>query len=472
MYCINCGEEIKVDIVYCGYCGAKNNASDVDKYEYKLENVGTYIGNTFISFGQMGDRKYKGFYYLDMGIEKAEEKKLREAIECYEQAIIWNPELTNICNDNIALSYLDLGVEKAEEKKFKEAIEFYNKALIYNPKLTDKCYNNLGVAYQGLREFEEALSWYKKALIETPNDIITLINFTNLYYTIDKYDEALEFNSRLISLEPNEYKHVERQLIIESVKKSQKNYVDDKLDNIIDPFPLLEPEEENDPLYNPPTISAGDFFDSLVYDPSVNAYVVDKVDNFREPYYLFFDTETTGLPLNWKAPVSNTLNWPRIVQIAYHTYDLIGNKISIDAFIIQPDGFTIPSEASKIHRITTERAYKEGMPINAVLEILYKEINKAKCVVAHNISFDEKVLGAEFLRNNMVNILVGKDKICTMEKSTNFCRIKGDYGYKWPKLSELHYKLFNKNFEEEHDASIDIKATAKCFWELKRIGEI
>ena len=33
--------------------------------------------------------------------------------------------------------------------------------------------------------------------------------------------------------------------------------------------------------------------------------------------YLFFDTETTGLPKNWKAPVTDTENWPRIVQIAW-----------------------------------------------------------------------------------------------------------------------------------------------------------
>ena len=26
--------------------------------------------------------------------------------------------------------------------------------------------------------------------------------------------------------------------------------------------------------------------------------------------YLFFDVETTGKPKNWKAPVSDTFNWP------------------------------------------------------------------------------------------------------------------------------------------------------------------
>ena len=31
--------------------------------------------------------------------------------------------------------------------------------------------------------------------------------------------------------------------------------------------------------------------------------------------YLFFDTETTGLPANWQAPMSDLENWPRLVQI-------------------------------------------------------------------------------------------------------------------------------------------------------------
>ncbi len=59
-----------------------------------------------------------------------------------------------------------------------------------------------------------------------------------------------------------------------------------------------------------------------------------------------------------------------------------------------------------------------------------------------------------------------------MERTTNFCAIDGPYGYKWPKLSELHFKLFNTGFEEAHNAAVDIKATAKCFWELKRLNKI
>ena len=188
--------------------------------------------------------------------------------------------------------------------------------------------------------------------------------------------------------------------------------------------------------------------------------------------YLFFDTETTGLPKNWKAPVTDLNNWPRLVQLAYLLYDTSGNKIAGEDFIIKPEGFTIPADASRIHGISTEKAISEGQAISSVLQQFNSLIEQASYLVAHNMSFDEKIVGSEFLRNGMQNSIPTKNKICTMEKTTNFCAIDGPYGYKWPKLSELHYKLFRTGFEEAHNAAVDINATAKCFWELKRLGKI
>ncbi len=188
--------------------------------------------------------------------------------------------------------------------------------------------------------------------------------------------------------------------------------------------------------------------------------------------YLFFDTETTGLPRNWKAPVTDLNNWPRLVQLAFLFYDKNGNKISDGDYIIKPEGFTIPIETSRIHGISTERAIREGYPLKDILQKFQYLIDQVDYLVAHNMSFDEKIVGAEFLRNKMPNGIASKKKICTMQSTTNFCAIDGPYGYKWPKLSELHYKLFRTGFDEAHNAAVDINATAKCFWELKRLGKI
>lgn len=204
-----------------------------------------------------------------------------------------------------------------------------------------------------------------------------------------------------------------------------------------------------------------------------NDYGVSNEENFSNtPYCTIFDTETTGLPYDYNAPLSDLSNWPRLVQIAWLCFDENGNEIQSKNFIIRPDGFEIPEESSDVHGITTERASEVGSDIIDVLEEFHDTVKKSELIVAHNISFDEKIIGSEMYRNGMDNyqILLSKNKICTMKGTTHFCKIDGPYGYKWPKLSELHFKLFGAHFDEAHNALIDVKATANCFWELKKLG--
>jgi len=77
---------------------------------------------------------------------------------------------------------------------------------------------------------------------------------------------------------------------------------------------------------------------------------------------------------------------------------------------------------------------------------------------------------SEFLRYGIQSTLRFKNKICTMERTTSYCAIEGDYGYKWPTLSELYFLLFDTSFKETHNAEADVEATANCFWELKKRG--
>ncbi len=184
--------------------------------------------------------------------------------------------------------------------------------------------------------------------------------------------------------------------------------------------------------------------------------------------YLFFDTETTGLPRDYKAPISDSDNWPRIVQIAWSIYDIEGNAWESYSYVIRPNGFIIPEEVARIHRVTQERAETEGIDLEKVLKHFSEDVKKAEYVVAHNIDFDDKVISAEFYRLGMENVLTAAQKICTMKSSVDFCRIPNAYGrYKWPNLDELHNCLFGIGFPEAHDALIDVNACAKCFFELK-----
>ena len=185
--------------------------------------------------------------------------------------------------------------------------------------------------------------------------------------------------------------------------------------------------------------------------------------------YLFFDTETTGLPKNWKAPVTDTDNWPRMIQIGWVLCDESGTIVNQKDYIIAPEGFTIPAESAAVHGITTERAVLEGVPLQEVLDEFNALVEKAQYIVAHNISFDEKIIGAEFIRKQVPSRFEQTPKLCTMHASTNYCKIPGNYGFKWPKLQELHVKLFGEEFEEAHDAAADIGATVKCFWKMREL---
>ena len=196
----------------------------------------------------------------------------------------------------------------------------------------------------------------------------------------------------------------------------------------------------------------------------------EEIDNtFSQPYYLFFDTETTGVPNDWNNPLTAFSNWPRLVQLAYLLYDSKGTLILSNETLIKPDGFSIPKDASDVHGITTEFALNNGNGINEVLSNFEEQCLKSKYLVAHNINFDSKIMGSEFLRNTSRNPISKLQLLCTMEASTDFCKIEGYYGYKWPKLSELHIKLFGVDFEGAHNALADIEATARCFWEMRKL---
>jgi len=188
--------------------------------------------------------------------------------------------------------------------------------------------------------------------------------------------------------------------------------------------------------------------------------------------FLIYDTETTGLPKDYNAPLTDFDNWPRVIQIAWQLHDLEGKLIEVQNYIVKPDGFVIPRGSEKIHGISTERALREGHELSIVLNEFNKVLGKAEVVAGHNIEFDNNIIGAEFLRKEINTILFDKKMIDTIPVSTAYCQLPGGkYGkFKWPTLEELHRKLFEEPFGAAHNAAADVQATARCFLELIRLG--
>ena len=126
---------------------------------------------------------------------------------------------------------------------------------------------------------------------------------------------------------------------------------------------------------------------------------------------LFFDTETTGLPLDFDEPYTNVKNWPRLVQLSWILEDTETKEVTEHDFIIKPEGFIIPFAATKIHHISHGRAERNGKPIQSVLSKFELDILKADLLVGHNIEFDLNIVGAEFYR-------LKKDKECVLAPRT------------------------------------------------------
>ena len=191
--------------------------------------------------------------------------------------------------------------------------------------------------------------------------------------------------------------------------------------------------------------------------------------------YLIFDTETTGLPKRWNAPLTDSENWPRCIQIAWQIHDAKGEVVAHEDYLIHPDGFTIPFDSEQVHGISTALAEDQGIPLEEVLEKFHTALDQVDYVVGHNVSFDRNIMGAEYLRSGLTDALEGKAVVdtCTEETAT-LCQLPGGRGgkFKLPTLSELYHFLFQESFEEAHNATADVEATSRAFLELLRQDQL
>ena len=192
---------------------------------------------------------------------------------------------------------------------------------------------------------------------------------------------------------------------------------------------------------------------------------------------LFFDTETSGLPIT--KSFNNYYNYTeldkyknsRLLSICWKIYK--NNKIIKNYYnIIKPRDFLIDNNsiACKINGITQEKANIEGIYIEDVFNELFKDIQNIDRIVAHNINFDKHILLSELFRNNRLDIIElfnKKDLFCTMMQGINITKIKFRNNlYKPPKLIELYKHFFNEEFNNAHNAEADVNACVKCYFEM------
>lgn len=190
---------------------------------------------------------------------------------------------------------------------------------------------------------------------------------------------------------------------------------------------------------------------------------------------IVFDTETTGLPKFRKAHPSKSELYPYICQFSWLVYDDKTNEFYTRDYIIKlPKGVTIPEVCIKIHGITNEKMLSEGVDIKEVLKEFTRDWLKCQILIAHNFDFDNRVIQAEYFRNEPINWLGRHRKIeyCTMNYGKKFTNIQlpskfnsGTY-QKPPKLIELHKELFSSEPSNLHNSLVDVLACFRCYFKM------
>ena len=190
---------------------------------------------------------------------------------------------------------------------------------------------------------------------------------------------------------------------------------------------------------------------------------------------IVFDTETTGLPADQNAPISDSSKWPYIIQLSFMVFDTKTKEIlEYSDHIIQLDTTVDISPGSiAIHQITAQRSQAEGIPIQQALAHLADNMSEADVIVGHNILFDKRMLMVELTRNKMKNCLYKNGlpipEYCTMKRTTELCKIPttnkktGEIYNKYPTLSELHNQLFCRKPRGTHNAIADVMICLRCY---------
>ncbi|MFB9865407.1 3'-5' exonuclease [Rufibacter immobilis] len=183
-------------------------------------------------------------------------------------------------------------------------------------------------------------------------------------------------------------------------------------------------------------------------------------------YLLFIDIESSGLPLRWDLPYSEDQNWPHTVQVAWFVYTQAGQEIKHEDHYIRPDDFEVSASSIEIHHLTPEFLQAHGKSREEVLLRLQKDLREFQpMVVGHFMEFDYHVLSADYYRSGLPSPFEGLDTFCTMRASGELVRFSPR---KYLRLGELYSHLFHKTLENQHNAVVDARAAAECYFELRQ----
>lgn len=186
---------------------------------------------------------------------------------------------------------------------------------------------------------------------------------------------------------------------------------------------------------------------------------------------LFYDSETTGLPL-WKEP-SGDPRQPHLVQLAALLVDEDSRQVveTLD-LLVKPDGWTIPDDVVAIHGITTEHAFEHGVPEADALTQFLALHELAAERVAHVESFDARMVRIALKRyrdDAAADAWKAAPARCTAKMSSPICQLplkKASPWSKWktPKLTEAYRFFTGSDMAGAHSAMADTQGCMAVFF--------
>lgn len=182
-----------------------------------------------------------------------------------------------------------------------------------------------------------------------------------------------------------------------------------------------------------------------------------------------FDTETSGIP-DWKSP-SDAEHQPHIVQLAAVLHSEDDGDIDEMDVIVKPDGWVITPELTEIHGISHERAMDEGIPEIEALEQYLSLWERCDLRVAHNTTFDNRIIRIALKRfmPDRIPDEVWKDKAlyyCTLINARKVMRgpLQGHT------LGECYKHFTGNDLDGAHNAMVDTKACLEIYLALRGLS--
>lgn len=187
-------------------------------------------------------------------------------------------------------------------------------------------------------------------------------------------------------------------------------------------------------------------------------------------YFLFLDTETSGLPKKWNRAYTDSDNWPHILQLAWIIFDEDRQEIKRTNKYIYEPLIPISPASEQIHGLTAPFLMKHGEKKKDVLRKLSHDIKKYRPqIIGHFLSFDLQVLAAEFYRTHLAIPFQENTYFCTLLHSKKYVRNPNMIHLP---LALLHEVLFLETPDNMHNAEKDAEITATCYFEMIQRKEL